>query len=200
MSPAHLRVNPGRLKRTAVAGAGVLLCFTVGAACDGGGARKGGITRTGPPVTAPSSPPLQPSPVPRSSALGPPGAPGCRPASPIRPERGGGGFPEVQGTSRDVQLWGLIMPASHYPPLRAGEDVKIVWRMTGTGGIRLTATGPDGGPSRLTFGPEPHGGSNYRRPGYEWGAGYHFDEPGCWHLRAVRGTSVADVWLAVKKA
>lgn len=200
MNPVHPRVS--RPERVAAAAAGVVLCVTAGAACDGGGAREGGTTRTGPPAAAPpSSPPS--SPEPRQSPLGPPGAPGCRPASPIRPENGGSfrdDFPEIQGTSRDAQLFGLIMPASHYPPLRAGEDVKIVWRMTGAGDIRLTATGPDGKRSRLTFGPEPHGGSSYRRPGDEWGAGYRFGEAGCWHLRAVRGTAVADVWLVVKKA
>jgi hypothetical protein len=167
--------------------AGVLGCLVVvAAACEDGGAAKGGAPRTGPPAAS--------SPASRPSVLG---AAGCRPASPIRPARGSGSLHEVQGTSRNAQLWGLLMPQFRYPPLRAGQDVKIVWRMTGSGDIRLSVTGPDGEPRRLVFGPDAHGGSTYERPGEEWGAGYRFTEPGCWHLRAVRGSSVADVWLAV---
>jgi hypothetical protein len=189
-------VNRGRLKRVAAAGIDTLLCLAIGAAaCTGGEAPVGGRAKTGSP--APAAPPTRPS------SLGPLGAPGCKPMSPIRPVRGNDfrtGFPEVQGTGRDAQLWGMLMPQHPYPPLLAGEDVKIVWRMTGSGDLRLTATGPDGKPGRLTFGPEPHGGSDYTRPGEEWGAGYHFTKAGCWHLRATRGSAVADVWLSVRRA
>lgn len=171
-----------------------LLCLVAGAAaCGGGEARKGGQARAA--TSTPASPSVRPS------ALGPLGAPGCKPMSPIRPVRGNDfreGFSEVQGTSRNSQLWGMLMPQHSYPPLRAGEDLKIVWRMTASGDLHLTATGPDGKPSRLIFGPEPHGGSSYTRPGEEWGAGYHFAKAGCWHLRATRGSAVADVWLSVR--
>lgn len=83
------------------------------------------------------------------------------------------------------------------PPVRTGEDVKIVWRVTGSGPLRLPATGPDRRAHPLVWGPESHGGSSYDRPGEEWGAGYRFTRPGCWRLRAVRGGATADVWLRV---
>jgi len=81
--------------------------------------------------------------------------------------------------------------------IRVGDEVKIVWRMTGHGEFRMTVTAPDGTHKPLLFGPEPHPSSTYRRPGEEWGAGYHFTQPGCWNLHAARDGSTADVWLKV---
>lgn len=82
-------------------------------------------------------------------------------------------------------------------PIRVGDEVKIVWRMTGQGDFQMTVTAPDGIRKPLLFGPEPHPSSNYRRPGEEWGVGYHFTQPGCWTLHAARDDSTADVWLTV---
>jgi hypothetical protein len=133
-----------------------------------------------------------------AGATGPAVRPGCAPASPIGnlPPMSGGG-PEVRGTGHGARLWGLIMVRPRSPLIRAGDDAKIVWRMTGSGGMRLSAIGPDGRPRNLVWGPEAHGGSTYHRPGEEWGAGYRFDRPGCWDLHAVRGAASADVWLSV---
>jgi hypothetical protein len=50
----------------------------------------------------------------------------------------------------------------------------------------------------LRWGPDLHTGSDYTRPGDEWGAGYRFSEPGCWTLRARRGVASANVWLKVE--
>jgi hypothetical protein len=122
------------------------------------------------------------------------GRPGCRPASPIDRRAG---FTEVRGTSHAIQMWGLIMVAGPVQPLHVKEDVKIVWRITGSGPLHLATVGPDGRRHRLQWGPELHGGSNYNRPGDEWGAGYRFDRPGCWTLRATRGSSSASVWLKI---
>jgi hypothetical protein len=47
----------------------------------------------------------------------------------------------------------------------------------------------------LAWAPEAHGGSNRNKPGQEWGAGYVFSAPGCWDLRADRGSAYADVWI-----
>lgn len=69
--------------------------------------------------------------------------------------------------------------------------------MTGAGGLTLAVTKPDGTPGAPEWGPEPHSGSNYNRPGDEWGAAYKLDQPGCWTLHAARGDSRADVWLNV---
>ena len=34
--------------------------------------------------------------------------------------------------------------------------------------------------------------------GNEWGTGYLFDVPGCWHLHLQRSGARADVWLSVE--
>ncbi len=81
--------------------------------------------------------------------------------------------------------------------MRAGDEVKIVWRMTGSGDLTATATDPSGHPAKLTFGPEPHGGSTYTRPGDEWGTGYLFSDAGCWHLHFARDHATAEVWVMV---
>lgn len=127
-----------------------------------------------------------------SRASDPLGAPGCRPPTPIR-DLGGLG-PELRGTATAGQLWGLVFEE---PPFRVGDEIKIVWRMTGSGELRLTATAPDGKRTPLAWGPEPHFGSTYDRPGDEWGAGYRFTRAGCWTLHAARDDTVADVWLMV---
>jgi hypothetical protein len=122
------------------------------------------------------------------------GSPGCRPPSPISR---GNGFPEVQGTSDRIQMWGLIMANGPDNPLRVNEEVKIVWRITGSGPLHLTMLDPGGRAHQLLWGPDPHLSSDYDRPGEEWGAGYRFTEPGCWTLRATRGAASADVWLEI---
>lgn len=104
--------------------------------------------------------------------------------------------PEVQGTGDGATLYGLLMAAAP-PPVRTGEPVKIVWRMTGSGPLRLSTTDPRGRPVPLQWGPELHAGSDYNRPGQEWGAGYRFGTSGCWRLHAQRTSGSADVWLQV---
>jgi hypothetical protein len=106
------------------------------------------------------------------------------------------GFPQVRGTSRDASLWGLLM-FPHALPARVGDQEKIVWRMTGSGPLRLLVIGPGGQRHRLEWGPEQHGGSNWDKPGLEWGSGCVFTVPGCWNLRAIRGHATANVWLRV---
>jgi hypothetical protein len=108
-----------------------------------------------------------------------------------------GFLPQVQGTGHGATLWGLLM-FPHPLPARVGDQEKIVWRMTGTAlPLTLAAIGPDGKHHGLLWGPAFHTSSNFDKPGDEWGAGYVFTEPGCWDLRAVRGGTTADVWLAV---
>ncbi|HZO79504.1 MAG TPA: hypothetical protein VFB39_15805 [Solirubrobacteraceae bacterium] len=82
----------------------------------------------------------------------------------------------------------------------AGEDVvKIVWHITGHGPLKLAEYDERGRPIALAWGPEAHGteASNYARPGEEWGAGYLFRQPGCYHLTAHRTKGRAEVWLWV---
>ncbi len=113
------------------------------------------------------------------------GAAGCNPASPLM-------FPEVRGTAKGAELWGLL-----FEPLSAGKDIKIVWRMSGTGDLGVAATGPHGQVVQPAWGPEYHGSSNWDRPGMEWGTGFVFDEKGCWNLHLSRTDTSGDVWLLI---
>jgi len=82
-------------------------------------------------------------------------------------------------------------------PPRAGEELKIVWRMTGSGPLRIAVVAPDGSARPLLFGPERHTGSSYHRPGDEWGTGFRFDTAGCWHIHLMRTDTSGDIWLDV---
>ncbi|MET8990283.1 hypothetical protein ABZW49_32940 [Nonomuraea wenchangensis] len=108
----------------------------------------------------------------------------------------GDGFPEVRGTGEGVELWGLLFGEV---PVRRGVEVKIVWRMTGEGPLRkVEATLPDGARARLAWGPEEHGGSNWQRPGQEWGTGFVFPKRGCWKVELTRDRGKGHVWLRVR--
>jgi hypothetical protein len=127
------------------------------------------------------------------------GGPGCSPPSPFGASDGGN-IPETKGTGvNGADLYGLVMPGAGLP-LRVGEQVKIVWRMTGHGPLLATATSPSGAPTPLTFGPDEHLSSSYQRPGDEWGTGYLFTEPGCSHLHFARDDTTADVWFEIATA
>lgn len=117
----------------------------------------------------------------------------CDAATPIVIHESG---PEVRGVSTNSSIYGLLF-LTHVQPIRSGDEVKIVWRMTGDGDLTATATSPTGRRGEMTFGPEPHSGSSYSRPGDEWGTGFLFDEPGCWHIRLERNLGSGDVWLDV---
>jgi hypothetical protein len=88
--------------------------------------------------------------------------------------------------SRAGSVWALAQGRGQLPP-NVGDDLKIVWRVTGTGPLRVAFIGPDGTPRPLTFGPERHLASSFHRPGEEWGTGFHFDRAGCWQIRVDRG-------------
>ena len=104
---------------------------------------------------------------------------------------------EVHGKSAKGSLWGLALGPGHIPP-HAGDELKIVWRMTGKGPLHVTFTGPDGKRHPLVFGPERHlGGSTYHRPGDEWGTGFRFATKGCWHIHMARTNTAGDVWIDV---
>lgn len=109
----------------------------------------------------------------------------------------GVGGPEVIGSGSGARLWGLIM-ARHFPPVASKAIVKIVWRMTGTGKLKHVGYTFHGENIPLAWGPTLHGGSNYTRPGIEWGAGYRFTKPGCYRLIARRARGTAAVWLRIK--
>lgn len=62
-----------------------------------------------------------------------------------------------QGPS-DIELWGLLF--NPYPLPRAAQ-VKIVWRMTGSGDLTLRASGPQDQHVTPSWGPEAHGSSTW---------------------------------------
>ncbi|WP_193205901.1 hypothetical protein [Microbispora sitophila] len=101
----------------------------------------------------------------------------------------------MRGIGRGAEVWGLMFAPL---PFAAGREVKIVWRMTGEGPLRVTAALPDGTAARPTWGPEAHGGSTWHRPGQEWGTGFVFPKPGCWEITLTRDRGSGTVWLPVR--
>lgn len=118
------------------------------------------------------------------------GGPGCHPPSPVTPSAIS--LPEVHGQSSNGELWALL-----FNDLRAGQEIKIVWRVTGTGNLHLVALGPQGQRLAPLWGPQGHLGSNWTRPGDEWGAGFRFSVAGCWDIHAARDDVSGDVWLVL---
>ena len=99
------------------------------------------------------------------------------------------GLTDRQGAGDGATLWARFFPTT--PELHAGTEIKIVWRMTGSGPLTMSATGPGGRSTTPIWGPEPHGSSNFDRPGEEWGTGWTFPTPGCWTVEARRTTGSA---------
>lgn len=104
-------------------------------------------------------------------------------------------MPEIRGRAESpVTLYGLLF-ASY--PIIARRDTKIAWRMTGSGLISFEALGPHGRHGYLDWGPEPHTGSSWHRPGDEWGTGFRFPTAGCWTIHVTRGHTSATARLLV---
>jgi len=122
--------------------------------------------------------------------LGSVGRPGCTPSATFT-----GGQPEAGFDSTKGSVWALFF---HSVPPPAGQDIKVVWRMTGSGDFRIAARDAAGTASKLVFGPEPHEGSSWNtHPGAEVGTGFNFAHAGCWDLNIARTDTRADLWLAV---
>lgn len=139
---------------------------------------------------------------------GPPATPTCTPPTSILSDSIG---LEAQGhvtantgsgagttATETPSLWALLQPSVW--PLRADTLVKIVWRMTGDGGLSLVAVGPDGSHLAPQDGPRTHSGSNWDRPGDEWGSLFVFPVAGCWDLHASRADIAGDIQLLVGAA
>ena len=147
---------------------------------------------------APASPVARKSPhtsSPTPSSLPRLGAPGCHPPSPL--DTSNLGFLEAQGTATGTQLWALFLGG--VPP--AGAEIKIIWRATDVSTLqfRVTALGPGGLQVRPLFGPDLHSGSDWQRPGGEWGTGFRFPVAGCWDLHVTDEDAVGDVWIVVSR-
>lgn len=104
-------------------------------------------------------------------------------------------FPEIQGTMKsNGEMWALLF----FDKAHAKQDEKIVWRITGTGTqFEVQARHEDGTIIRPIWGPDYHGGSNWERPGDEWGTGFNFPKPGCWTLTVTRGVTIGEIRLDV---
>jgi hypothetical protein len=170
--------------------AGLLVVMVAG--CTSGVTHR--ATSAAPRATSPTTVPTTRSPagVQRFNAAK------CRPPSPAKPWHpagGGTGLIEVHGTARGAELWGLVFAAV---PLPVGQQVKIVWRMTGDGPLQISVTRSDGMPARRTFGPEEHAGSTWDRPGQEWGTAFVFPKAGCWDFHLARTSGAGDVWLLAR--
>lgn len=133
------------------------------------------------------------SPTPTITGPVTPGLKSCQPASPIDNSSVG---PEAQGTGTNAELWALIESSSGIPPL-AKTEVKIVWRMTGSGDFSIVAIGPSDVKVPPEQGPTEHGGSNWLRPGDEWGTVFTFPVAGCWDLHATRSNASGDIWFKI---
>lgn len=118
------------------------------------------------------------------------GAPACRPPSPL--DNSNIELPEAQGTT--PVLWSLFLDG--IPTART--DNKVVWRIDATlqGPPQVVALGPYG-QHLLPLPLNEHDGSNWNRPGSEWGTLFNFPVAGCWDLRVTAGTVVGDVWIVV---
>lgn len=111
-------------------------------------------------------------------------------AAVVEPDRGDGTEARAVATG-DATVWALFVtttPMEFGGPVHVSVDdeVKIVWRATGTGPFVVVAQGPDGQRLDPDWGPELHTGSNWLRPGQEWGTGWTIPEPGCWTFSVIR--------------
>jgi hypothetical protein len=134
---------------------------------------------------------------PPASSFVPLGGPGCMPPSPANTISG-----EARGSATIGDLWAVELNPNladpHAAVLRGvmGKPYKIVWRMEGVGDATFTAIAPDGTrhpPVEL----RAHGGSNWNRPGDEWGSAFDFTQAGCWQIHVERANNSGDLWLRV---
>ena len=107
------------------------------------------------------------------------------------------GLPEIRGVAtHGVKLWALLF---YQPPAVAGKDLKIVVDMTSSGPPHILAIGPTGQAVQHEW-IEQHTGSNWKRPGDEWGTGWNLPAVGCWRLHATRRNASGNIWLNVGQA
>lgn len=112
------------------------------------------------------------------------------------PQESSAGVPghEVRAISTAMKTWALLYEP---PPWKPGQEVKVVWRSTGTGEFSVVAVGPQAQQVPPVSGPTEHFGSNWNRPGEEWGTFFRLDEPGLWLLRVQHGPATASLPVEV---
>lgn len=120
---------------------------------------------------------------------------GCTTPSPLIPA-GGSTIPQVRGAAPGGELWAVLPYPSPEP---AYTLLKIVFYMTGSGPLHLSAVGPGGRTAEPSGGPDLHGpGSGpAAHPGDNWGSEWVFNAAGCWRLHAQRTDVAGNIWLDV---
>jgi hypothetical protein len=126
--------------------------------------------------------------------LGSIGSAGCKSAAVFKASKAPTLLPEAGVDSNRGSFWALFFE-SLPPP--AGKDIKVVWKMTGSGPFTFRVADTDGKTVALDWGPEIHGGSNWDHPGGEVGTGITFTHAGCWNIHVSRSDVSGDLWLEV---
>lgn len=124
--------------------------------------------------------------------LGSIGSAGCKPTAVFKGWQTPTGIPEAGLDSNSGSLWALFF---NTPTAR--KDIKVVWKMTGSGPFTFRIADGDGKTVALDWGPEIHGGSNWDHPGGEVGTGLTFPHAGCWNIHVSRSDVAGDLWLEV---
>lgn len=127
---------------------------------------------------------------------------GCRPPSPLGAF--GRDLPESAGNVSRASVWALFFPPGgttlagrHRAKFTnlTGKNMKIAFRVAGSGLARFTAIAPDGSTHTPTNRPRRRLRSSWDRPGDEWRMTFRFGQPGCWRLHVSRGGGTGDIWL-----
>lgn len=103
---------------------------------------------------------------------------------------------DIYGTGARGEAGGGSLVALAFHRLTANTEIKIVFRVTGTGEARFSATGPDGATVTPAW-TEEHSGSTFRYPGDEWGTGFRFPSNGCWTVHVQRDDLTASLELPI---
>src|SRR5690349_6740945 len=98
-----------------------------------------------PPAIPPSV--LTASPAPQAADPTPPASDAC-PVTASLPASNSA-LPEMQGVGQGATLFGLFFA----PRVEAGEQIKVVWPMTGDGPLQMVASGSGGTRLRPQWGP-----------------------------------------------
>lgn len=92
------------------------------------------------------------------------------------------------------ELWALLFFSRAF----VDQEMKIVWRVTGTGGeFNAQARNESGMALEPHWGPQYHEDSTWERPGEEWGTSFIFPTPGCWIISVSYGETVGTIALEV---
>lgn len=81
-------------------------------------------------------------------------------------------------------------------PLRPQTEEKIIWRISGHGALRAFAEHNDG-TLVLPTSIGAHSGSDWQRPGDEWGSTFLLPKSGCWRFHLERNGVQGDFWVLV---